>query len=95
LKQVILFGVDDFSMKDSIEDRARLIGVYIVENSCTVRRAAQKFGVSKSTVHKDITERLQKSDRALYNQVRKILDINKAERHMRGGIATRRKFKGE
>ena len=82
-------------MKDSIEERARLIGVYIVENNATVRRAASRFGVSKSTVHKDITERLQKSDRALYNDVRKILDINKAERHMRGGIATRRKYKGE
>ena len=82
-------------MKDSIEERARLIGIYIVENNATVRRAAARFGVSKSTVHKDITERLQKSDRALYSDVRKILDVNKAERHMRGGIATRKKFKGE
>lgn len=82
-------------MTDSIEERARSIGVYIVENSSTVRTAAAKFGVSKSTVHKDITERLRRSDAALYSEVRKILDKNKAERHLRGGIATRKKYRGE
>ena len=62
--------------------------------SPTVRAAAKQFGVSKSTVHKDLTERLEKIDPALYQQVRQLLDRNKAERHIRGGMATRRKYKG-
>ena len=63
-------------------------------NYATVRAAAKQFGVSKSTVHKDLTERLEKIDPALYQQVRQLLDRNKAERHIRGGMATRRKYKG-
>ena len=69
--------------------------MYIIENKSTVRAAAAQFGISKSTVHKDITERLVKVNPALYRQVRELLDLNKAERHIRGGLATRRKYKGK
>ena len=82
-------------MRSSIELRVKDLAVYILENRATVRAAAARFGVSKSTVHKDMTERLPHMDPALYRQVRKLLDINKAERHIRGGLATRRKYKGE
>ena len=81
-------------MKGNIEERACDLAVYIIENRTTVRAAAKKFGVSKSTVHKDLTERLEKINPALYQQVRQLLDRNKAERHIRGGMATRRKYKG-
>ena len=81
-------------MYNSIEERAADVAAYIVENKSTVRAAAKKFGISKSTVHKDITERLSRINPAMYVQVRKLLDINKAERHMRGGLATRKKYKG-
>ena len=83
------------TMKQNVEDRAAMLGEYIVENKATVRRAAKQFGVSKSTVHKDLTERLPRVNPGLYKQVRLLLDINKAERHIRGGLATRRKYKGE
>lgn len=79
----------------SIEERARDLAIYIVENKTTVRAAAKQYGISKSTVHKDLTERLKTVDPALYRQVRELLDINKAERHIRGGMATRKKYKGE
>lgn len=82
-------------MYNSIEERAADVAAYIVENKSTVRAAAKKFGISKSTVHKDITERLSRINPSMYAQVRKLLDINKAERHMRGGLATRKKYKGE
>jgi putative DeoR family transcriptional regulator (stage III sporulation protein D) len=78
-----------------LEERACDLAVYIVENRATVRAAAKKFGVSKSTVHKDLTERLPHVNPGLYRQVRALLDLNKAERHIRGGLATRRKYKGE
>ncbi len=78
----------------SLEERACDLAVYIIENQTTVRAAAKKFGVSKSTVHKDLTERLPHVNPGLYSQVRVLLDINKAERHIRGGLATRRKYKG-
>ena len=78
-----------------IEELACDLAAYIVENKATVRAAAAKFGVSKSTVHKDITERLRRVQPALYSQVRALLDRNKAERHIRGGLATRRKYRGE
>ena len=68
---------------------------WIVENKATVRAAARRFGVSKSTVHKDLTERLREADRLLYEKVRLILEQNKAERHIRGGDATRRKYRGQ
>ena len=81
-------------MKQNVEDRAAMLGEYIVENKATVRRAAKQFGVSKSTVHKDLSERLPLFNRTLYLQVKGVLEENKAERHIRGGIATRRKYKG-
>lgn len=81
-------------MRRSIEERACELAAYIVENNSTVRAAAARFGVSKSTVHKDITARLPGVNRALYHEVRALLDRNKAERHIRGGLATRRKYKG-
>ena len=81
-------------MHTNIEQRACDLAVYIIENKSTVRAAAAQFGISKSTVHKDITERLVKVNPALYRQVRELLDLNKAERHIRGGLATRRKYKG-
>ena len=81
-------------MKGNIEERAVTLAQYIIENRTTVRAAAQKFGISKSTVHKDISERLPLFDRALYLQVKEVLDENKAQRHIRGGMATRKKYKG-
>ena len=82
-------------MRDDIEKRACELAVYIIETQSTVRAAAKKFGVSKSTVHKDVSERLEHCNRALYEQVKEVLELNKAERHIRGGMATRRKYRGE
>ena len=82
-------------MRTSIEERACELANFIIENNTTVRAAAKRFGISKSTVHKDVTERLEYIDRTLYHRVRKVLELNKAERHIRGGNATRRKYKGE
>ena len=82
-------------MTDTIEQRACDLAVYIIENGATVRTAAKHFGISKSTVHKDLSCRLQDYNRSLYLQVRQVLDLNKQERHIRGGLATRRKYKGE
>lgn len=82
-------------LKGNIEERAVSLAQYIIENRTTVRAAAGKFGVSKSTVHKDLAERLPRLNKALYLQVKAVLEENKAERHIRGGIATRRKYKGE
>ena len=79
-------------MKDYIEERAVEIAEYIIENSATVRQTAKKFGISKSTVHKDVTERLNQINPALAGQVRQVLDVNKSERHIRGGMATREKY---
>lgn len=80
-------------MKHDIEQRACDLAAYIIENRTTVRAAAKQFGISKSTVHKDLTQRLIQCNPPLYLQVRQILQINKAERHIRGGIATRNKYK--
>ncbi len=82
-------------MKGNIEDRAAELALYIIENKATVRAAAAKFGISKSTVHKDLSERLPTFNKPLYLQVKEVLEENKAERHIRGGIATRKKYKGE
>jgi len=79
-------------MKFSVEERAIALGEYIIENKATVRSAAKQFKVSKSTVHKDLSQRLPKCNPALYMQVRSVLDENKAQRHIRGGMATRRKY---
>ncbi|MCK9223060.1 MAG: sporulation transcriptional regulator SpoIIID [Limnochordia bacterium] len=80
-------------MRDYIRRRVVDIGTYIIESKATVRQAATVFGVSKSTVHKDVTERLPSVNPELAKQVAKILQLNKAERHLRGGEATRRKYK--
>ena len=80
------------SMKDYIEERAVEIAHYIIEHKATVRQTAKQFGVSKSTIHKDVTERLLQINPALANQARKVLDLNKSERHIRGGMATREKY---
>lgn len=75
-----------------IDRRACLLGEYIIETGCTVRAAALKYGISKSTVHKDVSVRLRKSDPVLYADVSKVLEKNRLERHIRGGAATRRKY---
>ena len=82
-------------MTDTIEQRACQLAVYIIETGATVRAAAKHFDISKSTVHKDLQQRLPRCNKALYEQVRKILDLNKQERHIRGGLATRQKYKGQ
>lgn len=81
-------------MKGNIEERACDLAVYIIENRTTVRAAARHFGISKSTVHKDLQDRLPQYNRSLYLQVKEVLDENKAQRHIRGGMATRKKYKG-
>ena len=85
-------------MKDYIEERAVEVAYYIIETKATVRQAAKKFGISKSTVHKDVTERLAQErlrqiDAGLAAQAREVLDVNKSERHIRGGVATREKYR--
>lgn len=82
-------------MRGNMEERACNLALYIIEHNTTVRGAAKQFGISKSTVHKDLSERLVTFNRPLYLQVRRILEENKAERHIRGGIATRKKYRGE
>ena len=81
-------------MKGNMEERAAALALYLIENRTTVRAAAKKFGISKSTVQKDLSERLPVYNRTLYLQVKEILEENKAQRHIRGGLATRRKYKG-
>lgn len=81
-------------MKGNMEERAVRLAQYIIENRATVRTAAERFGVSKSTVHKDLSERLPTFNRPLYLQAKRVLEENKAQRHIRGGIATRKKYKG-
>lgn len=77
------------------EERACEVAVYLIETGATVRAAARRFGISKSTVHKDLTQTLKRVDSQLYQQARAVLDRNKQERHIRGGQATRRKYKGD
>ena len=81
-----------FFMKDYIEERALEIANYIIENKATVRQTAKQFGVSKSTIHKDVTERLIQINPSLAAEARKVLDVDKSERHIRGGLATRQKY---
>ena len=80
-------------MKGNPEERAICLGEYIAEHNATVRRAAKEFGISKSTVHKDLQTRLRRQNAGLYREVQRVLDKNKAERHLRGGEATRKKYK--
>lgn len=79
-------------LKDYIEERAINIANYIIDQNATVRQTAKAFGVSKSTVHKDVTDRLMQINPALARQARKVLDVNKSERHIRGGMATKEKY---
>ena len=79
-------------MKDYMEERARAFSLYIIENNATVRDTAKKFDISKSTVHKDVSQRLKQIDFDLYEKVRQVLNKNKAERHIRGGMATKMKY---
>ena len=81
-------------MSDTIEERACELAVYIIETGATVRAAAKHCAISKSTVHKDLSQRLPQCNPLLYEQVRLVLDRNKLERHIRGGMATRKKYKG-
>ncbi len=80
------------TMKDYIEERAVAIANYIIDHNATVRQTAKKFGISKSTVHKDVTDRLEHINPSLAAQARVVLDVNKSERHIRGGLATREKY---
>ena len=82
-------------MTEELEKRACEVAVYMIETGATVRAAANHFGISKSTVHKDLSTRLKYYNHALYVQVRQVLDLNKQERHIRGGMATRRKYRGD
>lgn len=84
----------DFFLTDAVDIRAVELGEYIVKNRATVRSAAKAFSVSKSTVHMDVTKRLKNIEPDLYADVRKVLEINKAQRHIRGGLATKEKYKG-
>ncbi len=79
-------------LKNHIEERAVAVANFIVSSNSTVRETARRFGISKSTVHKDITDRVEKIDPELAQSVRKVLEVNKAERHIRGGLATREKY---
>lgn len=82
-------------MTDNMDDRARQLAVYMIDTGSTVRAAAKHFDISKSTVHKDLCQRLPLCDPPLYRQIRALLDRNRQERHIRGGMATRKKYKGE
>ena len=82
-------------MTEELEKRACEVAVYLIETGATVRAAARHFGISKSTVHKDLSQRLKQYNQELYVQARQVLDKNKQERHIRGGMATRRKYKGD
>ena len=79
-------------MSETLEDRACELAVYIIETGATVRAAAKQFRISKSTVHKDLSQRLPQYNKYLFYNVRKVLDLNKAQRHIRGGMATRNKY---
>lgn len=79
-------------MKDYIEERATELAEFIIKNKSTVRAAAKQFNISKSTVHKDVTERLKTFNKSLYSEVKYILNINKEQRHIRGGMATKEKY---
>ena len=80
-------------MKGIVEERAVELAEYIVENKATVRAAAKEFGISKSTVHMDVARRLRRLNPQLYTEVREVLEVNKAQRHIRGGLATREKYR--
>ena len=92
-----IYTINDFLEKIMVhnicnEDRCEILAKYIIDNKATVRDAAKQFGISKSTVHKDVTEKLKKRNYSLFKEVEKILQINKSERHLRGGEATKKKY---
>lgn len=89
-----MFLSGGFLLNDFVGLRAVELGKYIVENKATVRNAAEVYGISKSTVHLDVTRKLEHEDPELAARVREVLDVNKAQRHIRGGMATREKYKG-
>ena len=91
MKKIVLHNTSMIEKKE-IEERSINLSHYIIDSKDTVRGAARKFGISKSTVHKDVTERLEKINPMLAKEVREILDENKAERHIRGGMATKMKY---
>lgn len=96
ITRLILKGGNSMlNKKEEMNERMLMCANYIIKHNATVRATAKAFGISKSTVHKDVTERLKKSNSVLYKKVRKVLNKNKEERHIRGGLATRRKYKGE
>lgn len=86
------FSFGGLYVKGIVEERAAMLGEYIIESKATVHSAAKKFGISKSTVHKDVSQRLKNVNPVLYKEVREILETNKSQRHIRGGIATRNKY---
>ena len=92
--ECLILSEECCSLKGNMEERAAALALYLIENRTTVRAAAKKFGISKSTVHKDLSERLPVYNRTLYLQVKEILEENKAQRHIRGGLATRRQYTG-
>ncbi len=81
-------------MREILDNRAVILGEYIIDTGATVRAAAKVFKISKSTVHKDVTEKLSHDNPQLYKEVKAVLEKNKQERHIRGGMATKRKYKG-
>ena len=90
---LVAHSIGGENMADTIEERACELAVYVIETGATVRTAAKHFGISKSTVHKDLTQRLSQYNYVLYEKVRQVLEVNKQERHIRGGMATRNKYK--
>ena len=89
---IVILCMQGIFLREYIEERAMESARYSVKNKATVRQAAKVFGISKSTVHKDVTERLEVINPGLAGEIRKVLDVNKAERHLRGGMATREKY---
>ena len=94
IHRLVIVKLRGDGMKGAVEERAVELGAYIVDNNATVRATAKKFHISKSTVHKDVTERLKGNNPQLFAKVKLVLDKNKSERHIRGGMATRKKYKG-
>ena len=90
--ECLILSEECCSLKGNIEERAAALALYLIENRTTVRAAAKKFGISKSTVHKDVTDRLKKINPMIYAEVKEVLERNKSERHIRGGIATKEKY---
>jgi len=91
-RETFRFSQKELTLKEYIEERAMSIATYIIDNNATVRQTAKAFGISKSTVHKDVTDRLAQVNPSLASQAKRVLDVNKSERHIRGGLATKNKY---